>query len=503
MRIRSRKTPTATKPEPDDITAIREAIARFDPSASTTIVGADKAKLHDIFAPTAHSKALDPATTLVLGARGAGKSFWASALYNSETRELAAALYPRLGLNKLQVQIGFGGVRRAGVSKAIVDQLVPIGQERAAADRFWQAVIAGAALEVTEPGQKHAPREMLKRFADPEDWADAMEEVDDKLTENGETLLIVFDALDAISEDWGRLSGLIDALMRSVWELRGFNAIRAKLFMRPDQLSELTLRFVELSKLRSGAAKLAWKQADLYGLMFARLAFDEEAKESFGRFLKSQGLGKLPSEQEELRTWTLSGNESQQQLLFEAMAGNFMGKGPRKGKTFDWPYNHLADGLGDVTPRSFLILMQSAAERSEARDTGDLVLLPQTIRDGLREASKVRIEQLNTEYPWIKRVLQPLAGLRVPAEPQVFFDAWIENATVEAAVKIAKKEKSLLPVQSTASRQRFPSEREAELANRLTKMGVLTSRPDERYDMPDLFRVGAALLKKGGVTPKA
>ena len=147
--------------------------------------------------------------------------------------------------------------------------------------------------------------------------------------------------------------------------------------------------------------------------------------------------------------------------------------------------------------------MQSAAERSEARDTGDLVLLPQTIRDGLREASKVRIEQLNTEYPWIKRVLQPLAGLRVPAEPQVFFDAWIENATVEAAVKIAKKEKSLLPVQSTASRQRFPSEREAELANRLTKMGVLTSRPDERYDMPDLFRVGAALLKKGGVTPKA
>lgn len=499
IRVRERFSP----PKPEDITAIRRAIARFDPSASTTIVGADKAKLHDVFAPIAHSKALDPATTLVLGARGAGKSFWASALYNQDTRQLAAVLYPRLGLERLQVQIGFGGVDRAGVPKSVIDQLVPPRQEKTAADRFWKAVIAGAALKVTEPERKHPPKEMLYRFADPADWADAMAKVDDDLTDRGETLLIVFDALDAMSEDWARLSGLIDALMRSVWELRGFNAIRAKLFMRPDQLSELTLRFVELPKLRSGAAKLGWNQADLYGLMFARLAFDEEAGVAFGRFLKSRGLGKQPEKQEELRTWTLSNNENQQQQLFEAMAGHFMGNGPRKGRTFDWPYNHLADGLGDVTPRSFLILMQSAAERSEDRDAGGLVLLPQTIRDGLREASKVRIEQLNTEYPWIKRVLQPLAGLRVPAAPQVFYDAWIENATVEAAVKIARKENSLPPVQIRSGGKPGHSDREIDLAHRLTKMGVLTSRPDGRYDMPDLFRVGAALLKKGGVTPKA
>ena len=499
MTVRKRRS----APKAEDITKIREAIARFDPSASTTIVGADKAKLSEVFAPTGHSKALDPATSLVLGARGAGKSFWASVLFNKDTRQLAAELYPRLGLDKLLVEIGFAGVGRAGVSKAGIDKLVPHGQEKTAADAFWLAVIAGAALNVTEPDQKHATLDMLKRFADPEDWADAMAEIDDHLTNRGETLLIVFDALDAISDDWGRLSGLIDALMRAVWELRGFNAIRAKLFMRPDQLSELTLRFVELPKLRSGAAKLGWRQADLYGLMFARLAFDEDAGEAFGRFLWSQGLGKPPKNQEELGGWKLSNNESKQQQLFEAMAGNFMGKGPRKGKTFDWPYNHLADGLGDVTPRSFLILMQSAAERSQSRDAGTLILLPQTIRDGLREASKVRIEQLNTEYPWIKRVLQPLAGLRVPAAPQVLFDAWIENATVEAAVKIAQSGNALPPVPIGSALKPDLSGRELDLAERLTKMGVLTSRPDERYDMPDLFRVGAALLKKGGVTPTA
>lgn len=499
MTLRQRYQP----PKLEDLFKIRDAIARFDPSASTTIVGADKAKLRDVFAPTNHSKALDPATTLVLGARGAGKSFWASVLYNPDTRRLAATLYPRLGIDRLQVQIGFGGVGRAGVSKDIIDNLVPQGQEKATAGLFWQAVIAGAALKVIEPDQKHTPKEMLNRLADPQDWADAMAEVDDKLANQGKTLLIVFDALDAISDDWRRLSGIIDALMASVWSLRGFNAIRAKLFMRADQLSELTLRFVELPKLRSGAAKLGWRQADLYGLMFARLAFDEVAGEAFGRLLKANGFGKMPEMQEELRTWELSSNESQQEKLFVAMAGYFMGAGPRKGKTFDWPYNHLADGLGDVTPRSFLILMQNAAERSQSRDAGPLILLPQTIRDGLRAASKVRIEQLNTEYPWIKRVLQPLAGLQVPAEPQVFFDAWVENATVEAAVKIARREHALPPVLIGSSRRSDLSDQEPGLADRLIMMGVLTSRPDGRYDMPDLFRIGAALLKKGGVPPKA
>ncbi|MBV0893511.1 hypothetical protein KTN05_17120 [Paracoccus sp. Z118] len=152
------------------------------------------------------------------------------------------------------------------------------------------------------------------------------------------------------------------------------------------------------------------------------------------------------------------------------MAGNYMGAGPRKGKTFDWPYNHLADGVGDVTPLSFLILMQNAAERSQSRDADALILLPRAIRKGLREASKVRIEQLNTEYPWIKRVLQPLAGLRVPAEPQVLFDAWTEDATAEAAVKIARKEGALPPVLINSYRKTEWLHREADLADRLTKM---------------------------------
>lgn len=36
---------------------------------------------------------------------------------------------------------------------------------------------------------------------------------------------------------------------------------------------------------------------------------------------------------------------------------------------------------------------------------------------------------------------------------------------------------------------------------RLVRIGVLVTRADRRYDMPDLFRVAARILKKGGVAP--
>jgi hypothetical protein len=45
---------------------------------------------------------------------------------------------------------------------------------------------------------------------------------------------------------------------------------------------------------------------------------------------------------------------------------------------------------------------------------GNQAISAEGIRDGLHAASKVRVDQLGIEYPWVKRALLPLAGLRVP-----------------------------------------------------------------------------------------
>ena len=483
----------------EDIRVIRAEVAQFDPSASTAVTGEDRAKIEEIFAPVSHGKALDPATTLVLGARGAGKSFWASVMLNDDTRALADQLYPRLRLNSLNVRVGYGGIGGQGVTKAVVDKLVP---EASDSEAFWRAVIAKEARLAAGLPVSHKVSDVLQDLADPEDWQDAMAEADTTVGSNGKRVLVIFDALDTLSGDWERLRELVDGLMRVVWELRGLSSIRAKLFMRPDQLDELLLRFVELSKLRSGAARLEWRGRDLFGMMFARLAFGSpDVKAAFVNVLSRASLPQAPAGIEGLQDWALTRDEAMQRILFEQLAGPYMGAGPRKGRTYDWPFNHLADGHDEVTPRSFLILMQRAAASTKDTDRETRVLSSDAIRDGLREASRVRIDQLSSEYPWITRVLLPLAGLRVPAAPDAFWARWQESGTVDAATKLAERSSALPPIPAVSELPPGKYRREVALGGRLAAMGVLISRNDGRFDMPDLFRVGAALLKKGGVAP--
>jgi hypothetical protein len=72
-----------------------------------------------------------------------------------------------------------------------------------------------------------------------------------------------------------------------------------------------------------------------------------------------------------------------------AIAGQFMASGPngfKKGKTYDWPIKHLADAFNEVTPRSFIELVISAAKFGQA--PLDRVITPEGIRHGLRGGLK-------------------------------------------------------------------------------------------------------------------
>lgn len=90
-------------------------------------MGANVAKLEDIYAPETHSSALDPGTPIILGARGSGKSFWSSVLGRADTKAAAARAYPRLGLVQVEVQFGYTGIGGpGGVSVDQIDRAVPL-----------------------------------------------------------------------------------------------------------------------------------------------------------------------------------------------------------------------------------------------------------------------------------------------------------------------------------------------------------------------------------------
>jgi hypothetical protein len=337
---------------------------------------------------------------------------------------------------------------------------------------------------------------MMNQYADPEEWEEAMGKADATLRNRGRIAVVLFDALDSLAIKWARLRDLTDALLQVAWGARGYRSIRTKLFLRPDQMQNLGLRFIELPKLISGATTIGWTPTNLYGMLYSRLAFSSssEARMAFVRVLESCSMPPPPEELVRMRSWRLLHSRYMQTKVFERLAGLYMGRSNKKGRTYDWPNNHLADGHGEVTPRSFLVLMRSAATFQPAAE--NQAITAEGIRNGLREASKVRLDQLATEYEWIKRVLLPLARLQVPCPESLIIERWRETATVEAILHGAEQRQFLPPIDRD-----IEGNVDHKLVIRLLEMGVLSRRNDGRYDMPDLFRVAARLLRKGGVAP--
>lgn len=481
-----------------DNSAIRKGLAALDASAAHAASGEGRARVQEIFAPEQHAGALDPNAIIVLGARGAGKSFWASVLGDDDTRRAAAEAYPHLGLDKLTVRFGFTGLANDGsVSRQTIDAQIPDGRENILAPLLWRCVVLRSLNSAVSPSAKPALiSDMMKKYENPELWERDCEAADRKLAVKGRKVLVIFDALDSIAMDWERLRALTDALLEVAWSTRGYKSLRLKLFLRPDQMRDLGLRFVELPKLVAGAPNLQWDGVDLYGMLFARLGGISEVsvKKAFLNLLAADSVPPPPKNLRGLRGWSLAHDSSVQRRVFKSMAGSYMGPSHKKGRTYDWPLRHLADGHGEVTPRSFLSLMIEAAQFSQAPQ--DQVISAEGIRHGLREASKVRVNQLDLEFPWIKRVLAPLSGLQVPCGASQISERWNETGTVSAIMKRADKGEFLPPFNPKTEGQP-----DVKLRATLVRIGVLMLRSDERFDMPDLFRVAARLLKKGGVTP--
>jgi hypothetical protein len=486
------------QPRPEDFRKIRAAIAQIPGDLSNDAVGAHVAGLDDIYAPEAHAAALDPNTPIVLGPRGNGKSFWAGVLGRDQTRAAAASAYPRLALDKAVAQFGYTGIGGPeGISAEQIDAAVPHDARVEDAKAFWWAsVLSAAARSAGATAAK--PKDFLARGRNWHEREALLNAHEHRLRREGSVLLVIYDALDTVARTWPRRRLLTEALLEVVWALRAYRSLRPKLFIRPDQLDDDALRFVELPKLRTGAVRLTWSDTDLYGLFFSRIALapDSDAASAFERAVGSLGLRSADRQAILTRRWSLALDPDDQQRVMALLAGPYMGKGTygyKKGNTYRWPIAHLADAYQEVTPRSFLGMMTAAAGYGAPPD--DQVVTAEGIRHGLRAASRTRVDQLHQEFPWIKGVLAPLSGLLLPQPAQEVYSVWTQTGTVEALKEDAQKSGYMPP---------FPdvdASGPAELFTALERIGVMFRRRDDRLDMPDLFRVAARLLKKGGVAP--
>lgn len=451
------------------------------------------------YVPPSHARALDPEATLVEGIRGSGKSFWCAQLASEHHRKFVQAAFPEVRFDsKLKVARGFGtGLKPTEAPSA--DVLAQLIQENFRPRSIWRAVLAFHAGFGGEFAN-------LKRWSErvhwiesqPQDFDELLDQADQDLDSRGETLLILFDALDRLAEDWTHINPLAKALLQVALDARSTKRIRLKVFVRPDILQDPAITgFPDFSKLLAHKAALDWRRADLYALLFQCLGNTATGGLAFRNLVKElSGVSLIKKGADWVLPPALRSDEGQQETTFIELAGKAMGSSTKRGKPYTWLVNHLQDGLSQVSPRSFFAALKTAAD--ETPEDFDLAIDYRAIQKGVQIASQIRVQEITGEdYPWVQVVMAPLYGnLTVPCVSKEFEKIWIKQNTLSSLEEKLKAGKAAvkLPPQNLGLGA-------TGVLRDLELLGIVQRLTDLRLQMPDVYRIAFGLGRRGGVKP--
>lgn len=434
-----------------------------------------------LYLPPSHLKALRLNAHVVVGGRGVGKSFWTAALQSKQLRNQLGAI--SFELQDIEVFTGFSNTEAID-SYPNADVFAAFLERGGDPYDLWRAVIlrwvakqAGEAIPIHDWSDTVA---WLKSA--PEDASRLM-----KIARNWKGL-ILFDALDRTSTDWRRMDDIVRGLLRTVLWLKAFPGLYAKVFLREDQAERTVFNFPDASKLTATKAELTWARHDLHGLLWQRLI---NAPGVHGEIMRT-----ICSSHKQDNVWFVAPQmkpESEtQKMAFATLAGPWMGRDKRRGVPYTWSVGHLADGRGQTSPRSFLAAIRQSAEDSNERyQQHDYALHFESIKRGIQKASEIRVQEMAEDYPWVPDVLSTLSGMNVPIE----FDAVKEKWEEMFPTGVQDISSTRLPAQHID--RGWDGVRED-----LQRLGLLETKKDGRIDMPDLYRVGFGLGRKGGVKPR-
>lgn len=476
-------------------TEARNAIQRSLPGIESNDI--DDERLPFSYVPPSHARAIAPEATLVEGMRGAGKSFWWNALRNDKFRNFIVSAFPEANWNS-NITLGQGyGENFSSNLFPDKDTIKKISLTHDGRD-IWRAVIA-VNIQFSNPfpisGNWEERIDWVGKH--PEEYRNLIINIDKKNRESNKSNMILFDALDRLASDWITLRPLARSLFQLALDLRDYRSIKLKLFVRPDMIEDRQIfEFPDASKLKSQRVSLKWNKADLYALFFVCLANDSQYGQEFRNFVEEKYRLKWERELN-LKAWILPkdlrGDEAKQRDLFHDITGPAMASGStgnKKGIPYTWLPNHLADLRGQVSPRSFLRALREAA-RYDDSGGWDFPIHFNGLKQGVQEASKIRVDETAEDYPWVKDVMEQLKGLTVPCQTDVFINRWQERNTIN---ELKNKPPDKLPPS-------YLDEGERGLLKDLKELGFIDLQSGDRIQMPDVYRIAFGLGRKGGVKP--
>lgn len=445
-----------------------------------------------VFLPLpAHRQALEPNTLIVRGKRGSGKTALFHFLRELSERGIAPSSVLGAAVVGRWVE-GFSERGKLHPGTDVLDQWGESTPDEAMFRAFWLGHLAGRLS--TTAGTSPLPAEFAQAWSrapgDPGAWVPLarqqiaalttwLDRLDDAT--GPEPLFVSYDHLDKIGLTRPDLRRRFASALLGLWlSLSNRLAnVKGKVFLREDLFQDALFRSADASKLEARSVQLHWSAEALYRMLLRHMGASAglrtwlETGNGKAIFRHDPVLGYMPPE-----TLPEEGGSFSQKALVERLAGTQMGEGVKKGYTYRWIPNHLQDARGAIVPRSLLNLVAFAAETALTRGprAGNSRLLHYSeLRDALERTSRCRATELAEEHKVVRRV-ESLRGLVLLARR----DTVIQRLSMRPPVDDGFDDDGVAAF------------------DELERIGVLKTREDGRVDMPDIYRFGFGIKRKGG-----
>lgn len=463
---------------------------------------AENTPAEETFPVPEHVRALEPEVALVVGDRGAGKTQLKRALVDERVRAALLRHAPGVrgptGVAEWMEgwPLGTEGPDGAGWRSATD------GAHSEAAKSLWFALLIRSARSHLTDAERESVRPVLDAAG-----ADApailtgyrsvetrvtvaLDSLDRRLGGEDRWLFVAYDELDVLAPDSWETMGFAVRGLVSFWAAyaRRWRRLRPKIFLRSDFYKHHSdVAGADVAKLGANSVELLWSDRSLYGALIKHILNrrDEHQslslREHFGKAVKKSRedavLGMIP---------ILSKAEDAKPFV-ERLVAQYMGASRSKGFAFRWILDHLRDGNGRALPRSLMWLVEYAAleEVERPRATGAHLLHHTSVRNALDKVSKKHVEQAQShEFRWLGGLRQRLGVSReVPWSRRELIKLLRHN--FEGAW--------------SSEGHRPPGNDAEELLQGLVELGVVRARPNDLYDVPDLYLYGLDLRRRGGV----
>lgn len=445
---------------------------------------AEEAMLHRFMPLARHARALQAQTMVIRGERGAGKTalFRFLAEMGKHPKKLAE-LFPASHLPNADWITGFSELGTKHPSPGVLEQYV--GKSTDEENRtFWMAHLAcslhaenlvdsAPPPEIWTPWQKERSKPEIwsglayQHLGDLTQWLDNAEA---RLVAEDRTIFISYDSLDRIGPRATQAKATKSLLGLWLSLSNRYKHLRAKVFVREDLFETSQQAFADASKLRARSVLLDWDVDALYLLVIRQMAnLTPQLREWLVRI-------RIDLAQDPVLGWMPDPEQDSSKRLVDRLVGERMGPGAKKAYAHRWIPNRLQDAHLRIVPRSMLNLFAYAAEKQSASEAKYLrVLTPKSLEGALRETSVSRAAELQEEHKVVER-LKALKNLTVMLESS------------EVRKRLAKVNVA----------DGFGEDGRAAMEE-LLLLGVLKKRTDGRIDVPDIYRYGYGIKRKGGV----